>query len=316
MSPATEYRIVVGVDGSPDARAALDWALETASVNPPARLDLVHVWSLPASDGMVGAERFDVLRGVGQRLLDEAEEHAAAKRAAGHQVTTHLEYGAPAAGILARAEGAHLVVVGTRGRGRLRGALLGSVSRAVVTRATVPVAVVGRDAPAAVGPVLVGVDDSADARAALRWAAGHAGRRGAPLKVIHAFQPPHLAGMLGFARFQPDVAWRVEATKALARLVASELGEGAEHEVAVVAAQADPAAGLLAAAEDASLLVVGTRGRGCASSALLGSVSSQVLARARCPVVVVPVDLARPHPDRETGAMSDEPVPASTLSLR
>jgi nucleotide-binding universal stress UspA family protein len=304
------------VDGSVDGRAALDWAIQVASRNQVARLDLVHAWSLPATEETVGVERLDVLRGIGQRLLDEAEQHAAARGVAGQQVSTHLEYGMPAAAILALAEGADLVVVGTRGRGQVRSALLGSVSRAVVTRATVPVAVVGRDAPAVIGPVLVGVDDSAEARAALRWAAGHARRRGAALKVVHAFQPPHVAGLFGLARLQPDSAWRVEATNALADLVCEELGEDVDPEVEAVAAQAEPAAGLLAAAEDASLLVVGSRGRGRASSALLGSVSSQVLARARCPVVVVPGDLVDPNAQREAGAIAAEPVSAPRHARR
>ena len=62
---------------------------------------------------------------------------------------------------------------------------------------------------------------------------------------------------------------------------------GADHRVRVSVVQGEPAAALLAAAEDAELLVVGNRGRGSFAQALLGSTSAKVSDRAACPVVVV-----------------------------
>jgi nucleotide-binding universal stress UspA family protein len=152
------------------------------------------------------------------------------------------------------------------------------------------VAVIRHDHAIQRGPVVVGVDDSRAARAALRWAADHAHRHGLPLKVVHAFQPQHLAGLFGMTRFQPDVAWRAEATRPLERLIRDEVGQPDDLELAALAAQAGPASGVLGAAEGASLVVVGTRGRGGAASVLL-------VQRARCPVVTIPPE----HAEREPG---------------
>jgi nucleotide-binding universal stress UspA family protein len=138
--------------------------------------------------------------------------------------------------------------------------------------------------------VVVGVDDSEEARAALRWAAGQARLRSARLKVVHAFQPHHLAGVFGIAKLQPDSTWRVDARRWLAEVVREEIGDvGSDLELELNAAQDGPAAAVLAAADRAALIVGGSGGRGATGSALHGSVSSAVLRHARCPVVVVPL---------------------------
>ena len=67
-----------------------------------------------------------------------------------------------------------------------------------------------------------------------------------------------------------------------------EIGDVADLQIDLQAAQAGPAAAVLAAGDEATLIVVGSRGRGAASSTFLGSVSSAILREARCPVVVVP----------------------------
>jgi nucleotide-binding universal stress UspA family protein len=291
---AAEYRIVVGVDGSPDARGALRWAMEQAATYPSAHVTLVHAWFLPDAAGMVGAEGFEIRRSAAQRVLDDAMHGS--RPPDGTTVAVRLEYGPAATAILGNAEHADLIVVGSRGRGPVSGVLLGSVSQAVVTRATAPVAVIGHSRSSDRGPIVVGVDDSPEARSALRWAAIHAQHQGLPLKVVHAFQPHHLAGLLGMAKLQPDAAWRADATRALAILIHEELGEPGSFELEAVATQAGPAAGLLGAAEDASLIVLGSRGCGGAASVLLGSVSSEVLKRSRCPVVVIPPAHATPRP--------------------
>jgi nucleotide-binding universal stress UspA family protein len=136
--------------------------------------------------------------------------------------------------------------------------------------------------------VVVGLDDSDEARAALRWAAEQSRLCSARLKVVHAFQPNHLAGVIGFAKLQPDNEWQAQAERWLAKTVKDEIGDGSDLQIDLHAAQGGPAAAVLAAGDEATLIVVGSRGRGAASATFLGSVSSAVLRDARCPVVVVP----------------------------
>ena len=136
--------------------------------------------------------------------------------------------------------------------------------------------------------VVVAVDESQAARAALRWAADQAHLAGAPLKVVHAFQPHHLAGVFGIAKLQPDAEWRADAQQWLIQILKEEIGEVDDVELEAHLAPDGPAAAVLAAAAGAALIVVGSRGRGAAGSALHGSVSSAVLRHASCPVVVVP----------------------------
>lgn len=151
-------------------------------------------------------------------------------------------------------------------------------------------------------PVVVGVDGSPAGDEALAWAAGEAGRRGAPLLVVtavgHHGAPPDtgMAGATASSRAL-DLARQVaEAGVARAR-EGCALPE--EVEVGTEVHLAGAAAALLGASERAGLVVVGHRGRRPVVSALLGSVAFSVTARAECPVVVVRGDPGRtPGPGR------------------
>ena len=141
-------RIVVGVDGSEAAAAALRWAAEEAQLRG-ATLVAVYAWTFipPAAVGEpgvipvaavtlmddLGAERMGA-----ERALDEA----VAQSLGDVEVEKVVSEGAPAEVVLEAAAGADLVVVGSRGRGGLRSALLGSVSSHVATNAPCPVVIV------------------------------------------------------------------------------------------------------------------------------------------------------------------------------
>jgi nucleotide-binding universal stress UspA family protein len=136
-------RVVVGVDGSDPSREALHWAAAEAAARD-ADLDVVQAWGLPVSvaspyDGIPDIEQFE----AGEReLLRETMRDPALK---GLRATGHLVAGGASRALLERAGGAALVVVGSRGRGRLLGAILGSTSRQVVHHATCPVVVLRDD---------------------------------------------------------------------------------------------------------------------------------------------------------------------------
>jgi nucleotide-binding universal stress UspA family protein len=129
--------IVVGVDGSPDARRALTWAVEEALLRQ-GRCLLVHAfdYSTAAAGGMGAAGG---LADAAQQVLDREVAFA---RESGAAVEERLVAEPAPDALRDAARDADLLVVGNRGRGALASVLLGSVSTAVVHHATCPVVVV------------------------------------------------------------------------------------------------------------------------------------------------------------------------------
>jgi nucleotide-binding universal stress UspA family protein len=123
-------RIVVGVDGSADARTAAEWAVHEAVAHG-GRLLLVHAWSLPAMAG--GGATVSVLpiedlqQSAAQLVAGDASDLR--EVAPEVEIDTRLEYGSPIPVLLELAADAELIVVGSRGMGRVVGLLLGSVSQ-------------------------------------------------------------------------------------------------------------------------------------------------------------------------------------------
>jgi nucleotide-binding universal stress UspA family protein len=142
-------RIVVGSDGSEGGNAALGWAIEEAKIRQ-ARLEVVHAWQ-PMSPtwsglGAMGTSMappidVDELRSYAQSILD-AVLAARAEELAGVDLDAHLVEGHPIDVLVDAAKGADLLVVGSRGLGGFRGALLGSVSQHVGHHTRCPVVIV------------------------------------------------------------------------------------------------------------------------------------------------------------------------------
>lgn len=136
-------RIVVGVDGSPTAQRALRWALDLARPAH-AEVEVVHAWTPvvlggPFAPVVVDTETWS---DAAVRTLDQA---VAAEDTSGVHVTRNLSCNGAASAILDAADGADLVVVGSRGRGGFAGLLLGSVSHQVAHHAPCPIVVVPPD---------------------------------------------------------------------------------------------------------------------------------------------------------------------------
>jgi len=157
----------------------------------------------------------------------------------------------------------------------------------------------GRDdeSPARESRVVVGVAGWDGARAALRFALEDAGRRGVPVDVVTAYQPPdswmdfYVSGEHHDDRAEHAA---VEQAQALLAEVRGEVGEPAP-EVRVRAAVGAAADVLIRESTGADLLVVGSRGHGGFSSMLLGSVTMHCALHATCPVTVVHSPQAHHH---------------------
>ncbi len=128
---------------------------------------------------------------------------------------------------------------------------------------------------------MVGVDGSAHSVAALRWALTEGALRGAPLHAVLTWMMPPVTGTTAVqlpreSTAQADARHRLDDILTAAAGSAPDRSE--ESPVTSEVVEHSPAAGLLAAAEDASLLVVGSRGHGGFAGLLLGSVSQQCVA--------------------------------------
>lgn len=137
-------------------------------------------------------------------------------------------------------------------------------------------------------PVIVGVDGSDCSVEAVRWAAAEAGRRGAPLRLVHTWVWPLLGVGLGPAPgAPPDAGLEAQAERILSEGadLARTVSPGLAVETSLVTG--DASVRLVDASRDAQLLVVGHRGLGGFAGLLLGSVGAAVAAHAECPVAVV-----------------------------
>ncbi len=276
--------IVVGMDGSKSAAAALKWALAEATLHG-GRATALLAWSWLDqyhADAAIDFSPTYTEDDARAALASWVEDAVGTVDAVELAVTCDL----PATALLERGAEADLVVVGARGAGGFDGLLVGSVTDPVVERARTPVAVVRAPLPTTHGPIVVGVDGSKSSLDALRWAAAEAAARDVELQVVHAWHLPTMVAS----------AWVpvVEPTLADAREWSAEVLADAMREPALAGVRATshlPAGGaaraLLDCAKEASLLVVGSRGHGHVAGWLLGSVSRQVVHHARCPVIVV-----------------------------
>ncbi|MGZ4353927.1 MAG: universal stress protein [Gaiellaceae bacterium] len=136
--------------------------------------------------------------------------------------------------------------------------------------------------------IVVGVDGSASSVAAPRWAVAEARLRCAKVRVVHAWHLPLLPGGEALSGDPQCVhGRRHDAERVLTRVLAHVRLEAEGIELETVAVEGRPASALVREAEDADLLVVGSRGHGGFSGLLLGSVSHQCAHLSRCPVAIV-----------------------------
>lgn len=263
--------VVVGVDGSAHAARAVRWATEQAALE----------------------GRRLVLVGVGDKAAELVDDAAELVRAVRPDLTIvgSAETGDPREVLVEMSSSAHLIVVGSRGRGAVRSMLLGSVSSAVSSQATCPVVVCRPegDDEARAG-VVVGADGTPESLPVIEFAYRQAALRGLPLTVLHSFWDAAAAvGQYREARGLPVEAFELEDLRA--SLAASVAGLAEQYpDVPVTLTLKHGFAEEALSPRDGGwdLIVVGRHPMSSRERLLTGSVATAVVERARATVAVVP----------------------------
>jgi nucleotide-binding universal stress UspA family protein len=250
--PSIFRRILCGVDGTPASLVAVRQAMRLQDEGGALQLTAVANLAKAAHAGMAATHAAELLQGEAETALAEAGEIAPA-------ATGKLVNGEPVAVLLREAEGqqATLVAVGSHGRGRAAGMLLGTVAARMLRDApcSVLIAREARDAGTWPQAVVVGVDGSAESGVAFAVARSLAERFDASLRAVAS------------TKDQVDLE--------RARAIAPELEEQPGRAVEL----------LVAASDSADLVLVGSRGLHGLKA--LGSVSERVAYQARSSVLVV-----------------------------
>lgn len=301
-------RVVVGVDGSPGSREALVQAL-IAAARRGADLEVVSSYAIQLY--YLGGRPLDVV-GV-QDVASIRDDHRARARAVVEEVQAEIPVSGvpgirdvaitldvsgvpPVQALLDHSVGAALLVVGSRGLGAMRSALLGSVALHCVTHAHCPVLVVHPAVGVGSPPrIVVGIDGSEASRAALSAAMDEAARTGAEVEAVTTYvQADYWTDLSSVVlpAHEQIVGDLQERIRALVAEVLTDAPEGVSDVPVRAEVFQGPAAEVLVhRGASADLLVVGSRGRGEFRGLLLGSVALHCAMHAPCPVLVV-------HPQR------------------
>ncbi|TNC24816.1 universal stress protein [Amycolatopsis alkalitolerans] len=279
--------IVAGADGTRASLRAVSWAAGEAALRH-LPLHVVNGFGIP--DAFYG----EILPPKGWLEARKSESEALVREAVTvaeqeqPRLTTEQESSldAPIPLLIRRSEGAKMIVVGSAGRGVLGDLLVGSTAAALAAHAKCPVAVIRGDEHRD-GPVVVGVDGSEAGESAVAFAFEEASLRGLPLIAVHAWHDGDAAQVFAAARAAYDYEpLRDAETRVLAEVLAGWQEKFPDVQVDRVVEEDRPRQRLLDWSTKASLIVVGSRGRGGFTGLLLGSVSQALVEHAGCPVLV------------------------------
>lgn len=275
---------LVGVDGSPSSKRALDWAARRVSERG-GLLRLLCVVDLAFGADVYGTEFDPVMNATW--VLDEATRRVKQNHP-GLYVEAGWVDGRPVNAIVKASADAELVVVGTDKSPDHAGPRVGTTPLSVAARAHCAVAVIPELGDARRRGVVVGVDRAPQSHAALAVAVREACWLGTSVRAVHAWHvPPPFASDVT-PDLQPDPAFEASLEAILDDALA-ELTVPVPERVTIVTelARENPALALVDRALRAELLVVGCRGRGRVASYVLGSVSHDVLLNITSPVMVI-----------------------------
>ncbi|WP_445529101.1 universal stress protein [Streptomyces cyslabdanicus] len=294
--------VIVGVDGSAESLAAVEWAAREA-VRRDRPLRLVHArnWQRPQAEGEPANA---AQRRLARRTLRQAEERVRGFVPDVHLTDEQVE-GPATAALLKATERAELLVLGSRGLSGFTGVLVGSVAQGVVATAPRPVVLVraGEEAedehvPADDGSpstrtgfrdVVLGIDLADACDEVLEFAFEAARLRHARLRVVYAWQPPSAISLgPGDIGLINDPAQAAEWRGFLSTVLKVWRDKYPEIEVLETVVEGKASTVLVRAASAASLLVVGRRRSERPTVPRIGPVTHAAVHHVRCPLAVVP----------------------------
>ncbi|GLP63993.1 universal stress protein [Streptomyces sp. TUS-ST3] len=279
--------VVVGVDGSEPSLRAVDWASDEAALRGlPLRIVNACLW-----ERYEGAALAHDLGEPSERVLPQDVVQDAVRRAGARhpdlKVTSEVVFEEPEYALVRESRNASALVTGTRGRGGMTEALLGSVSLTVAGHAHCPVIIVrgSHDNQARAGRhgrIVVGVGGPTT----LGFAFEEAARRKVPVEAIRAWRcPAHESTDHPLLAGEPA---RLHEQQAVDALEAALQDAPASAELHRRTAEGPAGSVLVAASHHADLLVVGARRRPRHFGLQLGRVAHRVLHHSACPVAIVP----------------------------
>nr|WP_222109251.1 universal stress protein [Streptomyces cupreus] len=283
--------MVVGVDGSEPSLRAVDWAADEAVLRGvPLRLVYACLWERYEGASLARDLGRPDGKATPQDLVDAATRRAHARQPR-LKVSSTVVFEEPEYALVHAGRQASALVVGTRGRGGIAELLLGSVSLSVAAQADCPVIVLrgshdNQATPPVHGRVVVGVGESAEDSAAVRFACAEALRREVTLEAVRAWRSPaHESTDHPLPADAPARLHEEQAEKTLAEAL-RDAPAGLELLRRTVEGPARRV--LVDASHRADLLVVGARRREAHFGLQLGRVAHAALHHSACPVAVVP----------------------------
>jgi nucleotide-binding universal stress UspA family protein len=294
--------VTVGLDGSPESRAAAEWAAREAALRG-LPLKIVHVWE-PAPAPMAQAPLLgpETQQHWSERVPRESAE-GLRLRHPGVEITAEQIPGGAAEVLSRLPQDTELLVLGSRGLSGISGFMVGSVAMSIVAHVTEPVILVraGEQAadeheldpagiPSAAAPfrpVVLGLDTDSPDDSVIEFAFAEAARRYTSLRVVHGWNPPpyYVYGLVA------DLELHNELSRQQAEALAEVLRPWRQKFPAVVVTEesrfGQAANHLVDASRDASLVVVGRRIRRSPFGVHIGPVTHSVLHHATAPVAVV-----------------------------
>ena len=290
---AVSRTTVVGVDASPEADEALDWARQVTGEGD--RIVVVHAWELPLVTG------YDMVVTIDPTEIEQLSKqglHELVERVDDPRIVPITRQGHAGRALVSEADDvdADLVVVGHRGKGRMS-MMLGSTANYVLHHTERPVVIVRGEQVSPPVRVVVGVDDNDlddaagpagrenESVRALRWAYALPGVE--QIRVVHSWFLPALAvGMFATVAAEME-SMDAGAKEIVDRVMAAAGPAPAGVDVVGEAVRGTPGFALIEASRDADLVVVGSRGRGGFAGLLLGSTSAEVASHGHAPVAVI-----------------------------